>query len=178
MSRKYFIAALALIVFGVSVRLLPHPDNFAPLTALAIFSGSLFPRRYAAFVPLVAAVLSDIFLGFYNIIPIVWGCYLVIALASNRWLKRPSLLQGFAFTIGSSVFFFVVTNLAVWIFGGMYAHTFAGLSECFTLALPFFRNSLLGDLVYTTSLFGLYAAAKANVPTASPMAATNARGKL
>lgn len=164
MNRKYLIALSSLVVFGVSARLLPHPDNFAPLTALAIFSGSLFPRRYAAFVPLLAAVLSDIFLGFYDIMPIVWACYLLIALASNRWLKQPSFLGGFAFTVGASLSFFVITNLAVWAFSNMYAHTTAGLVECFTLALPFFRNSLLGDLVYVTSLFGLYAAVRTNAP--------------
>jgi len=156
MSRKHFLTAVALVAFVLSARILPHPANFAPLTAVAIFSGSLFPRRYAALIPLVAAVLSDIFLGFYNVMPIVWACYLLIALASGRWLKQSSVLRGASLTVAASVFFFVATNLAVWAFSGMYTPNLHGLAHCFTLALPFFRNSLLGDLVYTASLFGTY----------------------
>jgi hypothetical protein len=153
MKRQYLLIALGLAVFGIILRLLPHPDNFAPLTALAIFSGSILPRRYGAWVALAAAIISDAFIGFYSIMPIVWACYLIMALASNRWLKKPSFLSGFGFTVAASTFFFIVTNLAVWLFGNMYAHTFAGLIQCYALAIPFFRNSLLGDLTYVASLF-------------------------
>jgi hypothetical protein len=153
--KKYVGIALALVVFGVALRLLPHPANFAPLTALAIFSGSFLPRRYGLAVPLLAAVISDIFIGFYGIMPIVWACYLIIALASGRFLRHPTVLSGLGFTVAASGFFFVSTNFAVWLFGGMYPHTLAGLQQCYLLAIPFFRNSLLGDLTYTGSLFAL-----------------------
>jgi len=165
MNRKQFLIATALVAFVFCSRLLPHPANFAPLTAVAIFSGSLFPRRFAVFVPVAAAVLSDVFLGFYNVMPIVWACYLLIALASSRWLKQASILRGASFTVAASVFFFATTNLAVWAFSGMYTHNINGLSQCFTLALPFFRNSLLGDLIYTASLFGCYSFAQAYAHT-------------
>ncbi len=149
---------LSLVAFAVMLRLLPHPANFAPVAAIAIFGGATLPRKWAVWVPLVAMVLSDAIIGFYSIMPIIWACYVLIAFASSYWLAKPTLVKGAILTVSSSLFFFVVTNFAVWLFDGMYAHTLAGLAECYTLALPFFRNTFLSDLLYTSALFGVYAA--------------------
>lgn len=151
--------ALCLIAIGVSLRLLPHPPNFAPVAAISIFGGAVLPRKFALWVPVLAMMLSDVVIGFYNIMPIIWGCYVLIALASSQWLRRPTFRRGLLLTVSGSVFFFIVTNFAVWVWGGMYAHTWSGLVSCYTLALPFFRNTLLSDLIYTAALFGLYALA-------------------
>ncbi|HEY4160793.1 MAG TPA: DUF6580 family putative transport protein [Candidatus Saccharimonadales bacterium] len=148
--------ALSLIAVGVSLRLLPHPANFAPITAIAIFGGAVLPRRLAVWVPLAAMMVSDLFLGFYDIIWVTWGCYLLIALVSSRWLRKPTLLRGAALTLSASLFFFIVTNFAVWAWSGMYAHTWHGFIQCYAMALPFFRDTLASDLFYTAALFGLY----------------------
>lgn len=158
--KRYQLAiALALITLGVVLRVLPHPANFAPVAALALFGGAVLPRRYAVLVPLGAMVISDTLIGWYSLMPVTWGCYVLIALASRAWLRGRGLGRGVALTAGASVFFFVVTNFAVWVGGGLYPHTMAGLERCFVLALPFFRNTALSDIVYTASLFGLYALA-------------------
>ena len=159
MKRHQLIIALALIVSAVVLRLLPHPANFAPVTAVALFGGATLPRRYAILVPLAAMVISDTFIGWYNLMPVIWGCYILIALASRTWLRGHSIGRGIVLVAGSSVFFFLVTNFAVWVGGGLYPHTMAGLSHCFVMALPFFRNTALSDAVYTVGLFGLYALA-------------------
>lgn len=151
--------ALLLTVAAICSRLLPHPANFAPLMAATIFAGSVLPRRLALSVPLAAVIISDLVIGFYSIMPIVWACYLIVALASSQWLRHRTLLRGAVFTAAGSLFFFIVTNFAVWVFGGMYAHTGAGLAQCYWLALPFFRNSLLSDLFYTGALFSVWNAA-------------------
>jgi len=158
MKAKYAVA-LSLIMLAVSLRLLPHAANFAPMTAVAIFAGSILPRKTALFVPLVAMMISDAIIGFYDMMPVTWACFALIVLASSIWLKQPSLAKGFALTISSSVFFFVVTNFAVWLTGGMYAHTLSGLAQCYTMALPFFRGTVASDLFYTTMLFGAFALA-------------------
>jgi len=150
------LIGLCLIVLAVSLRLLPHPANFAPITAVAIFGGAILPRYLGVWVPLGAMMVSDLIIGFHKLIPLTWGCYTLIALASNHWLKKPTLLRGTALTISSSVFFFALTNFGVWLWGNMYAHTWAGLSQCYTLALPFFRNTLSSDVIYTGALFGVY----------------------
>ena len=156
-SKLNLAVAGALIIIGVSLRLLPHPANFAPITAIALFGGAVLPRRYGLWVPLAAMVVSDWFIGFHSLILVTWGCYLLIALAASRWMNN--LRNGVLLILGSSVFFFSVTNFAVWATSGMYARTWSGLIECYTLALPFFRNSLLSDVFYTAVLFGAFALA-------------------
>ena len=148
--------AISLILIGVSLRLLPHPANFAPVAAIAIFGGSILPWRLGVWVPLAAMAASDAIIGFHSLIAVTWGCYLLIALASSHWLRKRSFFRGAFLTVSSSIFFFVVTNFAVWLSSGMYAHTWAGLARSYELALPFFRNTLLSDMIYTAALFGVY----------------------
>lgn len=148
--------AISLIAIGILLRLVPHPANFAPITAIALFGGAILPRRYGLWVPLTAMMLSDSIIGFHNLILVTWVCFGLIALASSYWLKNPSFKKGFSLTIGSSLFFFLVTNFAVWVKSGMYEHTWNGLVLCFQMALPFLRNTLSSDLIYTSALFGLY----------------------
>jgi len=153
------LIAFVLITLAVTLRLLPHPANFAPVAAVAIFGGAVLPRRLAVWTPLLAMVVSDIFIGFYSTILVTWACYALIALASSYWLRKPNLAKGAALILSGSLFFFTVTNFSVWLWGGMYAHTWSGLAECYNMALPFFRNTAMSDLVYTGALFGLYSLA-------------------
>jgi hypothetical protein len=148
--------AVSLIVAAVMLRVLPHPANFAPVAAVAIFGGAVLPRRLAVWVPLAAMMVSDMAIGWHHLVPVTWGCYALIALASSYVMKKPSLLRGLSLTMASSIFFFAATNLAVWQWDKMYDHTLSGLWQCFTMALPFFRNTALSDLVYTSVLFTLY----------------------
>lgn len=149
--------ALGLILLAVGIRLLSHPANFAPIAAVAIFGGSVLPKRIAVWTPVLAMIASDLIIGLHNLILVTWGCYALIALASYYALRKPSIKKGIALTFGSSIFFFGVTNFAVWVWSGMYAHSWLGLSQCFTMALPFFRNTAMSDLLYTGALFGVYA---------------------
>jgi hypothetical protein len=162
LERLHIAVALGLIAAAVGLRLLPHPANFAPVAAVAIFGGAVLPVRAAVAVPLAAMMLSDAVIGFYDVMPITWVCYVLIALASSLWLRgsngwsRRGLMRGAAVTLGASVFFFVATNFAVWVASGMYTHTWAGFVQCYYMALPFFRNTLASDLVYTAGLFGVF----------------------
>lgn len=158
---KYYPVAIALCLIGagVLVRILPHPANFAPITAISIFGGSVLPKKISIWVPLSAMMISDAVIGFYALMPLVWACYLLIALASSKWLRPATLVRGSVLTLSSSVFFYLVTNFGVWVTSGMYAHNWAGLISCYTLAIPFFRNTLLSDAIYTSALFGIYALA-------------------
>jgi hypothetical protein len=159
-SRRQLLLAAALVAYAVSLRLLPHPANFAPLTAVAIFGGAYLSKRLSVAMVLAAAIVSDMLVGFYGlgVMLAVWACYVLITLASHRWLRRrPTVLAGGLMTVSSSLFFFAVTNFAVWADGGLYAHNLTGLERCFVMALPFFRNSLGGDLFYTATLFAIAA---------------------
>ena len=151
------LVALSLIVFAVLFRLLPHPANFAPIAAIAIFGGAILPKKWALSLPLVAMIVSDLMIGMHSLVWVTWGSFLIIALASHKYLRKISSLRILGASLSASVFFFVVTNLAVWLQGWLYPMTAQGLVSCYYNALPFFRNTLLGDLVFSAVLFGAYA---------------------
>ena len=156
-----FVVAAALILVAAAVRILPHPMNFTPIGAMAIFSGSLLRNRWAAFMlPLTALFAGDLFVGFYKLMLIVYMSF-AASVAIGRWLAHSRIPA----RIGGAVFlgalqFFVVTNFALWALGGFYPRTFAGLSTCFSNALPLFWNTLAGDIFYGAVLFGGYALAE------------------
>ncbi len=134
---------------------MPHPANFTPIAAIALFSGVYLNKKYAFIIPILAMLLSDIIIGFHSGIVWVYGSFVIIAFM-GLWLKqRKNILAIAGTTLVSSVLFFVVTNFGVWA-GGMYGYTFNGLLECYTMAIPFFRNSVAGDLFYVALMFGLY----------------------
>ena len=157
------ITAVILILFAALSRLLPHPMNFAPVTAIALFAGVYLNKKYAFIIPIAALIISDIIIGFYPYVYWVYGTMLLISLI-GIWMKsninnvNGGKKIGYiaASTLVSSVIFFIVTNFGVWTSGMFYEMSFSGLMQCYALAIPFFRNSLLGDVVYTAAIFGLY----------------------
>lgn len=174
-SARYLILG-GFILAAAFTRLLPHPWplpwNFNPITALALFGAALIPNRFAAIgVPLLAMIISDFGLellhgyGFHTLMPVVYGCFIVISLLGS-FLRRfeKKTLPALGFATAGSVFFFIVTNASVWAFGNMYPHSLSGLVLCYEAALPFFGNSLAGDLLYTGVLFGGFALAEVRFP--------------
>lgn len=144
-----------IILAAVASRLIPHPSNFSPIAALALFGGAQFAdKRLAFIVPLAAMLLSDLVLGFHALIPVVYGSFALIV-CLGFWVRRNQNIWrlGSAALFGA-VLFFVVTNLGVWLLGSFYPKTGAGLMECYVAAIPYFKNTLLSDLFYTALLFG------------------------
>lgn len=152
--------ALVLIGLGVLCRVLPHPDNFTPTVAIALFSGAVLPAALAFTVPLLVMMASDLFIGLHPLFWLVWIGFAVISWIGVLIRERDGLVPVGLAAIGSSILFFIVSNLGVFFFENMYSKTYAGLAECFAMALPFFRNSLIGDLFYSVVLFSLFAAAR------------------
>jgi hypothetical protein len=158
-------ALLSAILAAAALRLVPHPPNFSPIDAMALFSGAYLGRRGIAFVaPLAALLLSDLVLGFYHGMATVYATVALIVLI-GWWLssKRTPLRIGAA-AVASSVVFFVITNFGMWLFSGIYPVTYAGLAACYTAAIPFFQNTVAGDLFYTALLFGGFAVAQHLIP--------------
>lgn len=158
-----FSIAVILIIIGIVFRFLPHPPNFTPIAAIALFGGVYFSRKLAFILPMAAMVISDIFIGFYEpkLMASVYGSFL-LCVVLGFWLKKNkkwyTVLGG---SISASIIFFVITNFAVWAFTFWYPHNFSGLIQCYLMALPFFKNTLLGDLSYVIILFGTYELAEA-----------------
>ncbi|QQS20423.1 hypothetical protein IPL85_01735 [Candidatus Saccharibacteria bacterium] len=160
-----------LVAFAVFARLVPHPANFAPLAAVALFSGAILPRRWALVVPVIAMVTSDIIIGLHPLVLYTWGSFALIALIAGKYLTALRFSRVVASSVGASVLFFLVTNFGVWMQGLMYPKTGAGLIQCYINAIPFFRGTLLGDLFYSAMLFGLYAFFVASSQAKAPLQA-------
>jgi hypothetical protein len=171
------LALAGLVVLAALTRLLPHPDNFAPITAMAVFAAvRLGSRRAALLVPLLALLLSDLGKeilyrnglgrdwGLYRGMWVVYGTTALLVLVGRLAHGTRSPVVIAATTLAGSCVFFVVTNFAVWADGSLYAHTADGLATCYVAALPFFRSALLGDLAYATVLFGAWALAEVRFP--------------
>ncbi len=151
------LAAVALIALAAGSRLLPHPLNFTPVAAIALFGGVYLDKRLALAIPLAAMLVSDAFLGFYGEMLFVYGSFVGVGLI-GLWIRNhKSVLSILGGTLAGSVLFFIVTNFGVWVIpGSMYAKNLAGLAECYTAAIPFFRSSVEGDVIFVTVLFGVY----------------------
>lgn len=138
-------------------RLLPHPPNFTPLTGATLFGGAKLSRPWNYLLPLGVLLLTDIFLGLHKTMPYVYGSFLLIAVLGEWTLKKnPNLLKVAGVSLLSSALFFIITNFGVWQAGGLYPHTLAGLVQSYAMGLPFWRNTLLGDLMFSTGFFALY----------------------
>jgi len=153
-----FLVALFLIFLGAILRLLPHPPNFAPIAAMALFGGANFSGALALIFPILALLISDYFIGFYQF-SLMAFVYLgfIISVFLGFWLKNHKKWYTiFAASLLSSILFFILTNFSVWAFTNWYSKDFHGLIQCYLMAIPFFRNTLLGDLFYVTLFFGIY----------------------
>ena len=155
---KRAVLALALVVIGVILRILPHTANFAPVGAIALFAGAILSLRIALWLPLAIMVISDLIIGLHPLVGFTWGAFGLITLIgialrkSSNWLRIP------LGALASSLLFFVISNFGVWVEGKLYPHTWQGLSDCFIMALPFFRTTLASDLLFSALFFGFYAA--------------------
>ena len=157
MLKPRWTVLVAMILVAALSRLIPHPPNLASVSAVALFGGAyLSDRRMAFLVPLAALFLSDLALGFYRHMAVVYFTFALIVWI-GQWLRAnrsaPRIL-GAALT--SSALFFLTTNFDVWAFGSLYPITFDGLLACYVAAIQFFWNTVLGDLLYTAVLFGAF----------------------
>lgn len=149
---------LVLVIFGLFFRFYSLPANFSPLLALTLFSGFYFKNKWGVLTPLAIMIISDFIIGFY-FLPIIISVYLSFILiyfinkTENSEIKALNLVFS---TFLGSVMFFLVTNFSVWFFSGWYEFSFAGLLSCFYMALPFLKNSLMGNFFFVSAIFGSY----------------------
>ena len=155
MNKPRFLFLAGMILAAAASRLIPHPPNFSPIAALALFGGAQFAdKRLAFLVPLAAMFLSDLFLGLHSLIPVIYGSFALIV-CLGFWLRRRQNVWAIGGTaIVGALLFFVLTNFGVWALGQMYPKTPAGLLDCYVAAIPFFQNTLSSNLFYAALLFG------------------------
>jgi hypothetical protein len=163
---KRSITLSAIIALAALARLLPHPPNVTPVAAMALFGGVYLRDWKVAFLlPIAAMFFGDLVLGVtvYGTVllksqPVVYLCMLMTAAIGRHIQTKRSALTITLATLASALMFYLVTNFAVWAFDALYPKTWSGLVTCYTAAIPFFRNSLVGDLAFAAVLFGGFAA--------------------
>jgi hypothetical protein len=172
---------ITMIVFAAALRLAPHPWNFTPVGAIALFSGAMVRDRRLGFLfPLLVMFATDAIIGFNKLSPLVYASFLLSVLigralvgasfsASQRAkresqpgapeaalpaAKKPAVPRIAAATFLGALQFFLITNFGVWAFLNTYPRTSAGLAACYFAGVPFFWNTLAGDAFYATLFFG------------------------
>lgn len=152
------VLAFALIILAAVSRLFDHPANFTPVAAVTLFSGAYLPRTWGWLVPVLVMLATDAIIGFYDwqVMAAVYASLVATVLVGFMLRRKRSVGSVLTTSLGSSVLFFLVTNAAVWAWGGLYERTATGLLTSYAMGVPFFKNTLLGDLFYTGFLFGIY----------------------
>jgi len=171
----------AMIVLAALSRLLPHPPNFSPVEAMALFGGAWYAsRRVALLVPLAAMLASDLALAWvhggqyldYFASADFWLVYLAIAACTAlgfglRGRVRAPRVLGFA--LAGSLLFFMITNFGAWLADigsahSIYAANLSGLATAYVAGIPFFQNTVAGSLFFSAVLFGGFELLRRYVP--------------
>ncbi len=169
LTLRYSVITLMILLAALS-RLLPHPPNFAPIGGMALFGAAYYTRRVWAYViPIISMWISDLilnnvvyaeyfekFVWFYSGSLFTYAAFALIVLMGTFTLKKMRVPQLLFSALGASLIFFIVSNFGVWFSGTMYPKDISGLTACYIAGIPFFKNTLLGDLVYSAILFGAF----------------------
>ena len=159
----YWIAGLVLLL--ALSRLVPHPPNFTPVGAMAIVAGATIKDlRFGILLPVAAMLISDALIGFHSSILFVYAALVIMAVLSRLLLQKYSILKLITAALIASVVFFLITNFGAWLSHEMYPRSINGLWQAYIAGIPFFRNSLLGNLFFTAiSFYALTLVSKAKV---------------
>jgi hypothetical protein len=154
------LLVVAFLTFAAIVRILPHPWNFTPIGAMALFGGAKLNKGWQAFLfPLAGLFLGDVFIGFHRLIPIVYCSFCISVMIGMVFRRKQTASLLTLATLLGAIQFFLITNLGMWALGTMsiYPKTFAGLLACYAAGIPYFANTFLGDSFYAAFLFGGFA---------------------
>ena len=164
-SSTYLVIFAFLIALGIAGRLLPHPPNFTPMAAIALFAGFIFIKRYMAVIAVISTMLLVDYFAFgylsqdyftSKLMIVVYLSLLFPILFKGFLQKKLSIFRIVGASLASSTVFFIATNFAVWSFSQMYEKTFLGLLLCYKMAIPFFHNTVAGDMLWSGIIFGIY----------------------
>ena len=150
------ILIVTIILIGAFSRIIPHPPNFTAIGAISILGGVYFGKNYLAFlIPIISMLISDFLLGFNMAISVYLSFLIMIPLGIGIKNKLTNL-SVIKTSIYASIVFFLITNFSVWSFSTVYPNNIYGLLICYYAGIPFFFNTLLGNIFFSFSLFGIY----------------------
>lgn len=173
-----FSVLTGLILLAAFSRVIPHPSNFSPLAAIALFGAAHFSKKWQILlIPIAATWLSDLFINnviyaqyyptftwFYEGFYWQYFSYLVIALIAIPLFNKVSKERILIGALSATIIFFLISNVGCWVGNSFYPQNFMGLMSCYTAGIPFLKGTILGDLFYSTVLFGTFAFAQHKLP--------------
>ena len=156
-TKNNIYLALGLVALLALSRLIPHPPNFTPILGMAVFSGAIINKRFFAYlVPLLAMLLSDLYLGFHASMPIIYFSLAICVLIGTFIEARVTILNSFLSISLGVLVFFLITNFMVWYGSGMYESSISGLLTCYFMGLPFVQNTFISSILYGMGAFLIY----------------------
>ena len=156
-AKNSIYLALGLVALLSLSRLIPHPPNFTPILGMAVFSGAIINKRFFAYlVPLLAMLLSDLYLGFHASMPIIYFSLAICVLIGTFIEARVTTLNSFLSISLGVLAFFLITNFMVWYGSGMYESSISGLLTCYFMGLPFVQNTFISSILYGMGAFLIY----------------------
>ena len=165
MLNPRFYTLACIVVALVMFRVVPHPPNVSPIAAMALFAGAHFSdKRVALLIPMAALLLSDLVIGIHSTMLYVYMAF-AMAVLIGIWLRSSYSVQTVTgAAVASSLLFFVITNFGSWLSHDLYPKTWDGLLAAYSAGLPFYRNTLIGDLCFTLIVFGGFWLAQKYLP--------------
>eukprot|EP01047_Picozoa_sp_COSAG01_P050643 COSAG01_NODE_5139_length_4460_cov_2.397386_3_plen_181_part_00 len=155
LNSQHPLMLAGLLLLASLCRFIPHPPNFTPVIAIALLSVACFKQRYLQFgFPLIIMLATDAVLGFHRLMPVVYISLLLAGLSGYIFNYKASFSRMLGSSLLASIIFFTLSNFGVWIYSASYAKSWAGLMSCYTLALPFFHNTVLATV---GTVMGIYA---------------------
>jgi hypothetical protein len=159
LNKNNFILTI-FILLGVLTRVIPHPPNFTAIGAIALFGGACFiDKRLSFLVPVSIMLISDLILG-YHIMLSVYISFIIIVFLGFRLARKRTSMKVINTAIIASIIFFIITNFSVFLTSTLYSKNIIGLIECYTLAIPFFMNTLVANIFYSLLMFYAFSLVK------------------
>ncbi len=149
---KMFLVII--VILAGLTRLAPHPPNFTPILSIALFAGLCFKHKLSFMIPLLIMLFSDFFIGNFDMALWIYLCLLLIVYLGKYSKSRFSYKSVLVNSFISSILFFSISNFGVWIIG--YPKTISGFIDCYLMAIPFYKNTLLSTLIYSSCLYYMY----------------------
>lgn len=172
---------IVVICAAIITRLIPHYPNLTAVGAAALFGGAFLKNRYALLIPVLTLFVSDLFLnnliysiqlpdkynGFVLLEPeSLWsyGAFIIIALMGSTFIRDGKIFSVIGTSISASIVFFLISNFSVWLNSTiLYPKTLGGLGMAYAAGIPFFWNTVFGDLFFVAIFFGGYELVKAYI---------------
>lgn len=148
--------AILLVMIGIFSRVIVHTPQFTATLAIALFAGMYLKGRLRLIVPISMMLVTDLILGFHDTMFFTYGSIVLVAGIGHFISGRKNWVNVLSGSIGGAFVFFVITNFGAFL--TLYPRTLAGLMDCYILAVPFFRSTLLSTVAYSIVLYAGYEA--------------------